>query len=133
MTLYHVYKLSLAKKIFVDLPEVSTPNPAVSVSFGERAILTCNVKATPVYDLVYWELKDSFATRRIFTGTVGTEGSTVNNSTLILKYATDTVSGLYTCFARNALGISKSSSINLTVKGGKKTKATFFKLKKDFI
>ncbi|CAC5364617.1 HMCN [Mytilus coruscus] len=114
--------ISRSKSIFLhvigDLPEVFVPNPAVNVSFGDSVNLTCNVKATPVYDLVYWEHKDTFATRRIFTGTVGTEGSTVDNPTLILKYATNTVSGLYTCFARNAVGISKSSSINLTVNGG---------------
>ncbi|CAC5381889.1 unnamed protein product [Mytilus coruscus] len=110
---------SISLHVIGDLPEVSVPNLAVNVNFGDSVNLRCNVTAKSLHNFVYWEHKDTFATRRILTGTVGTEGSTVETPSLTLKYATNTVSGLYTCFARNAVGTSKSSTINLTVYGGK--------------
>ncbi|XP_052081097.1 hemicentin-1-like [Mytilus californianus] len=114
--------ISRSESIFLhvtgDLPEVSVPILAVNVSFGDSVNLICNVTAKPLHDFVYWEHKETFATRRILTGTVGTEGSTVETPSLTLKYATNTMSGLYTCFARNAVGISKSSTIKLKVNGG---------------
>lgn len=89
------------------------------MSFGDSVGLICHIKAYPLHDLVYWEHNENGVIRRIFRETVGTEGITVENPTLYLKYATNNGSGLYTCFARNVVGISNSSAIHVSVNGGK--------------
>ncbi|CAG2197201.1 PXDN [Mytilus edulis] len=103
---------------FQDLPDVKAPIPTIEISFGDSVDLICNVKANPLHDLVYWEHNVTGVIRRIFKETDGANGCTVENPSLSIDYVTNTVSGLYTCFAKNVVGVSHSSAINVTVKGG---------------
>ncbi|OPL33462.1 hypothetical protein AM593_10437, partial [Mytilus galloprovincialis] len=101
-----------------DLPEVFVYIKKTEISFGDSVILGCQIKASPTHDFVYWEHNVTGVVRRLFRETLGIEGITVDNPTLSLKYATNNASGLYTCFARNVVGTSYSSAINVSVKGG---------------
>lgn len=103
---------------FSENPTVFVPFDTISVDFGAEMKLSCNVDSTLPITIVYWEKIINGIRSRINYGTVGTTGINANNPSLTILYSTSADSGFYSCFAGNAVGISHSSTINVTVVGG---------------
>lgn len=91
-----------------------------TIQYGRNVTMGCNVLSTPPHSLVYWEKNTSEQTFLINAGFVGIQGVVPDNPSLTIEYATLSDSAMYTCFAKNIVGIGRSSvSSNLTVVGCK--------------
>lgn len=104
---------------FSEKPTVIVQFNQISVNFGAKMNLPCNVDSTLPITTVYWERIINGFISRINHGTVGTNGINAKNPSLTILHSTSADSGYYTCLAGNVVGISHSSSINVTVAGGK--------------
>ncbi|CAG2221471.1 HMCN [Mytilus edulis] len=85
--------------------------------YGEDITLNCNVKADPAITDVYWERVQNETSMIINQGSVGVQGITPQNPSLIIISITDIHIGKYRCFASNAVGTSGSESMSLDVIG----------------
>lgn len=68
---------------------------------------------------VYWERVQNETSMIINQGSVGVQGITPQNPSLIIISITDMHIGKYRCFASNAVGTSGSESMSLDVIGGR--------------
>lgn len=67
---------------------------------------------------MYWERVINGFISRIYQDTIGIKGTNADNPSLTIIYSTNADSGLYTCLVGNAVGISRSTYMNVTVAGG---------------
>lgn len=89
-------------------------------SYGRNVTMKCNIHSTPYHTSVYWVKTTNGQSFLINTGMPGIQGVVPDNPSLTIEYAVLSDSGMYTCFAKNIVGIGKSSiSLNLTVIGRK--------------
>lgn len=102
-----------SKASISDVPTVDVPLIGYTIEHGNDISLLCTVNAIPLHTKVYW-IKETGKGKIVLNhGTTGTIGMTVANPSLSLKPAVTTDSGLYTCFAFNAIGTGISRTITL--------------------
>ncbi|CAC5391231.1 unnamed protein product [Mytilus coruscus] len=106
-------------EVIGELPSISITTSLLSVNYGEKVHILCAVNGNPPPTQVYWEKEFNDIKKVIHNGTIGTEGITVANPSLILLHATDSDKGFYKCSAVNEFGRDSSSSIELNVVGGR--------------
>lgn len=87
-------------------------------NYGSVITINCTIDADPVASAVYWMKEAQNEIRKLETGLGGTRGMTLEQPSLTIEYTSVSDAGLYTCFARNSIGIGKSKSVNVTVYGG---------------
>ncbi|CAC5364616.1 unnamed protein product [Mytilus coruscus] len=92
-----------------DLPEVNVPLEPFSTVAGFDVILKCVIKAVPQAIEVYWQRHTSNDVHTIIkSSTLNIEGSTVGDPSLTIRKASVSMSGEYTCIARNHVGTVRS-------------------------
>ncbi|VDI13642.1 Hypothetical predicted protein, partial [Mytilus galloprovincialis] len=111
----------ISLQVIGEIPIIFVPLDKLSTNFGAKIKLFCTVNSTLPITIVYWERIVNGVLSRVNHGTVGTNGINANNPSLTILHSTSADSGLYTCFAGNAVGINYSSPINVTVVGGMPT------------
>ncbi|XP_052080992.1 immunoglobulin superfamily member 10-like [Mytilus californianus] len=97
------------------IPEVTVPHDPLTVEAGVDVTLNCDIKAIPSATEVYWERKTSNSTTIINKYSLQVEGSTVSDPSLTIQSASVSMSGKYTCFARNPVGIESGVETVLKV------------------
>lgn len=80
------------------------PQEPLTVEAGVDVTLNCDVKAMPSATEVYWERKTNNSTTIINRNSLQVEGSTVSNPSLTIQSASVSMSGKYTCIAKNPVG-----------------------------
>lgn len=91
------------------------PQKPLTVEAGVDVTLNCDVKAIPSATEIYWERKTNNSTTIIHKKSLQVEGSTVSNPSLTIQSASVSMSGKYTCFAKNPVGVD--SGVEIVVKG----------------
>lgn len=103
----------------LDLPTLEIEQKQYATVYGEDITLICNVNADPAITHVYWERVQNETSMIINQGSVGVQGITPQNPSMIIISVTNMHIGKYRCFASNAVGTSGSESMSLSVIGGK--------------
>ncbi|CAG2192940.1 HMCN [Mytilus edulis] len=99
------------------LPTIEIEQKQYATVYGEDITLICNVNADPAITHVYWERVQNETSMIINQGSVGVQGITPQNPSLIIISITNMHIGKYRCFASNAVGTSGSESMSLDVIG----------------
>ncbi|XP_071150586.1 uncharacterized protein [Mytilus edulis] len=98
-------------------PVVDTPSITHITGIGYTVTLTCSIRnAFPAVSKVYWERSIRGAITRLSSVSIGIMGVTVDNPSLIIPSAMESMTGEYTCFAVNSVGTGSSFPATLTVK-----------------
>lgn len=105
--------------ILTGLPLVRVNPVNYNVLFGTFILIRCTVISNPKANKVYWQRTKDGNISTINTGSVGTDGITLADPSLTLKYTTSADAGIYVCFATNDIGTGLSKEVNMTVYGGK--------------
>lgn len=101
--------------IIAGLPEVSVPSMMHLTGTGYTITITCSVKNTyPEVSNVYWQRYLHGSTTMIHSNSIGIKGVTVENPSLIIPYAMESMTGEYICFAENSVGTGSSLPAKLT-------------------
>lgn len=103
---------------FVETPVVQVGSRNYTTSYGTSIMLECTVHADPPVRHVFWKKSVNGLITTITPGTIGTQGSTPSNPSLIIVVPTNWDSGNYVCFAINDIGQRGSLSTELKVSGG---------------
>ncbi|CAC5388894.1 unnamed protein product [Mytilus coruscus] len=90
------------------IPEVIVPRKTLIEKAGINVTLNCNIKAFPPVTEVYWERHINKSITIIKQHSLQVEGSTVSNPSLTIRTASVSMSGKYTCLARNPVGTERS-------------------------
>ncbi|VDH95558.1 Hypothetical predicted protein [Mytilus galloprovincialis] len=115
---------SIVLEVVGDLPTIEIEQKHYATVYGEDITLICNVNADPAITHVYWEIVQNETSMIINQGSVGVQGITPQNPSMIIISVTNMHIGKYRCFASNAVGTSGSESMSLSVIGGKPTVTT---------
>ncbi|XP_071150591.1 hemicentin-1-like [Mytilus edulis] len=98
-------------------PVVYTPSITHMTGIGYTVTITCSIRnAFPAVSKVYWERSIRGAITRLSSVSIGIMGVTVDNPSLIIPSAMESMTGEYTCFAVNSVGTGSSFPATLTVK-----------------
>ncbi|CAG2207666.1 HMCN [Mytilus edulis] len=90
-----------------------------TVEYGRRITLSCHVIASPKLTHVYWQKSTNDTITSISNGLPGVLGVTVDHPSLTIEYVTREDIGIYTCIAKNALGIGRSNeTVNINLIAG---------------
>ncbi|XP_076071918.1 protein sax-3-like isoform X2 [Mytilus galloprovincialis] len=90
-----------------------------TVEYGRRITLSCHVIASPKLTHVYWQKSTNGTITSISNGLPGVLGVTVDHPSLTIEYVTREDIGIYTCIAKNALGIGRSNeTVNINLIAG---------------
>ncbi|CAC5425483.1 unnamed protein product [Mytilus coruscus] len=116
--------ISIVLEVIGDLPTIEIEQKQYASVYGEDITLNCIVKSDPAVTDVYWERVQNDTSIIINQGSVGVQGITPQNPSLIIISSTKIHIGKYRCFASNAVGTSGSESMSLDVIGGKPTVTT---------
>lgn len=96
-------------------PVVDTPSITHITGIGYTVTLTCSIRnAFPAVSKVYWERSIRGAITRLSSVSIGIMGVTVDNPSLIIPSAMESMTGEYTCFAVNSVGTGSSFPATLT-------------------
>lgn len=116
---------------FSDIPEVHVRDTTYKTGVDYSVTLSCRIiKASPAISRVYWQRFINNATTVLSSDSTGYTGSTIEDPSLTILSAKETMSGEYTCFAINAVGTG--SSFPTTLKGTS-TVFDLFKRNKNFM
>lgn len=87
------------------------------MGIGYSVTLICQVtKAFPAVSRIYWERYKNNATTVITSNSIGIDGVTIDIPSLTISSAKESMSGEYTCFAKNYVGTGSSFPTLLTGK-----------------
>lgn len=107
-------------------PVVHIESTIVSGIYGVPITLYVVIDATPAPFHVYWTQANTYGEIiTINSRSTGYEGGNSGVPSLTLSYPRFTDKGLYTCYARNALGLGYSYKIHLDVEGGMRNLSFF--------
>ncbi|XP_071150580.1 hemicentin-1-like [Mytilus edulis] len=113
------YSLTIELTVIGGLPEVSVPSITHLTGIGYTVTLSCSVKNPfPPISKVYWERLIHGSITRLESDSIGIHGITVENPSLIIPSAMESMTGEYTCFGVNSVGTGRSFPASLTVKAG---------------
>ncbi|XP_052080635.1 uncharacterized protein LOC127718601 [Mytilus californianus] len=113
------YSSSIKLNVIGGLPEVDVPSITHLTGIGYTITLTCSIKnAFPAISRVYWERYVHGSITRLSSASIGIMGVTVDNPSLIIPLAMESMTGEYTCLAVNSVGTGRSFPAKLTVKAG---------------
>ncbi|CAG2206440.1 unnamed protein product [Mytilus edulis] len=90
-------------------PIVTVDSSNETVEYGSNVTLNCNVISSPTHTEVYWQKSSNGTITSLFDGLPGVLGVTLDNPSLTIEYITREDIGIYTCFAKNSLGIGSSN------------------------
>ncbi|CAC5425775.1 HMCN [Mytilus coruscus] len=103
----------------IDIPEVIVPFETYKTGVDYSVTLICRIKAViPTVTKVYWQRYINNATAVILSGSTGIGGVTLDNPSLTILSAKESMSGEYTCFAINSVGTGSSLPTSLKVESG---------------
>ncbi|XP_063406022.1 hemicentin-1-like [Mytilus trossulus] len=95
--------------VHADIPEVVVPSEIYTTGVDYTVTLVCVVlDASPEVIKVYWQRFINNATTVITYASAGVDGVTVDNPSLTIRSAKESMSGEYTCFAINYVGTGSS-------------------------
>ncbi|XP_052080328.1 hemicentin-1-like isoform X4 [Mytilus californianus] len=113
------YSSSVRLTVIGGLPEVSVPSLKYLTGTGHTISISCFVKNTsPEVSKVYWKRYLHGSSTIISSTSIGIKGVTVENPSLIIPSAMESMTGEYTCFAVNSVGTGSSLPAKLTVTTG---------------
>ncbi|XP_071148708.1 hemicentin-1-like [Mytilus edulis] len=113
------YSSSVRLAVIGGLPEVSVPSLTYLTGAGHTIAINCFVKNTsPEISKVYWKRYIHGSSTIISSASIGIKGVTVENPSLIIPSAMESMTGEYTCFAVNSVGTGSSLPAKVTVKTG---------------
>lgn len=105
-----------------DVPEVSVLLQPIIIAAGLDVILECSIRAVPPTVEVYWQRNTNDHQTIIRSSSLNINGSTVDDPSLVIRKASVSMSGEYTCITRNPVGtgrslptILKGKRINMTI------------------
>ncbi|CAG2242322.1 unnamed protein product [Mytilus edulis] len=99
------------------VPIVNVRDTIYSIGYGEKATLNCFITSNPSVTNVYWE-KEVNGTKNILNNlTMGIQGVSRNDPSLVLMESTKSDIGTYRCVAINDVGTGKSETLSLMVVG----------------
>lgn len=90
------------------LPEVNVLLQPLITTAGLDVILRCSIRAVPPAIEVYWQRNTNDHQTIIKSSSLNINGSTVGDPSLTIRKASVSMSGEYTCIARNSVGTGKS-------------------------
>lgn len=100
------------------VPIVNVRETSYSIGYGEKALLNCFITPNPSVTNVYWE-REVNGTKHILNNlTMGIQGVSRNDPSLVLMESTKSDIGTYRCVAINDVGTGKSETLSLMVVGG---------------
>lgn len=91
----------------------------VTAEYGHSVLLGCSITADPPVVTVYWQKEHGGIITNITSTTPGIDGITISKPSLKIKEMRESDSGVYICYAVNAVGHAHSKNINLSVEGSK--------------
>ncbi|XP_076088633.1 cell adhesion molecule CEACAM5-like [Mytilus galloprovincialis] len=113
------YSSAIKLNVIGGIPDVDVPSMTHLTGIGYTITLTCSIKnAFPAISRVYWERYIHGSITRLSSASIGIMGVTVDNPSLIIPMAMESMTGEYTCLAVNSVGTGRSFPAKLTVKAG---------------
>ncbi|XP_052080609.1 hemicentin-1-like [Mytilus californianus] len=113
------YSSAIELNVIGGLPEVDVPSITHLTGIGYTITLTCSIKnGFPAISRVYWERYIHGSITRLSSASIGIMGVTIDNPSLIIPLAMESMTGEYTCLAVNSVGTGRSFPAKLTVKAG---------------
>lgn len=101
--------------IVAGIPDVDVPSLTHLTGVGYTITLTCSIQnAFPAISKVYWERYIYGSITRLSSDSIGIMGVTVDNPSLIIPMAMESMTGEYTCLAVNSVGTGRSFPAKLT-------------------
>lgn len=96
---------------------VTIPLVKYETYYGLSATLLCIItNFGPSVYMVYWKRFINNATTIITSETIGVVGSSIDNPSITIAFARESMSGEYSCFAVNNVGTGSSLPVVLTGK-----------------
>ncbi|CAC5410866.1 HMCN [Mytilus coruscus] len=114
----HASSLSSSLIVIGDIPLLSIATHLYTANYGYEHTIECFVNATPKHTEVFWKHNASGFVRTINEETSGVRGASVDVPSLTINTVTTSDIGIYTCMAKNPVGIGSSQQIELSVNGG---------------
>lgn len=93
-----------------DIPKIVTPKRSYTTGYDSDVIIECIIKSQPALKQVYWEKRSVEGEITV----INSSGGSVGHS-LLIKNATMSDHGRYTCFAANIVGKISSCPILLNI------------------
>lgn len=107
--------------MFTAKPDVQIKSTLVSGIYGVSVTLYVDIDAAPPSFHIYWTQENAHGgIITINSRATGYEGGNISVPSLTLSHPRFTDKGLYTCYARNDIGLGYSYKIHVEIKGGKK-------------
>ncbi|XP_052103319.1 hemicentin-1-like [Mytilus californianus] len=99
-----------------NIPVVTTPTSAYTVTIGDSVTMTCSVTANPQHTTVYWQyISGGLSTNVNIGGRFS--GSSVNSPSLTISNVQLSNQGTYVCYATNSVGTGRGANVILLVIG----------------
>ncbi|CAC5368999.1 HMCN [Mytilus coruscus] len=96
-------------EILADIPKVIVLSESYTTGISYSVTLLCRITiAIPAVSKVYWQRYINNSTTVITYDSIGIDGVTVDNPSLTIFSAKESMSGEYTCFAINLVGTGSS-------------------------
>ncbi|CAC5384056.1 HMCN [Mytilus coruscus] len=99
------------------LPNVRIRNAMYITVYGQLVTLDCLITSDPPATMVYWIKNTNGFNFTLTVGSIGVVGSTAETPSLTIEHPANSDSGVYWCFAINAIGHGSSLSSSLIVIG----------------
>lgn len=103
--------------LFIDVPRVTVAQDSYAVTTGTTVTLQCSVFAIPQATSIIWDRVVNGVRDSMDTTSNRYSGATVNNPSLTIHNTEGDDSGIYRCYAKNAVGTTSSPGVILTVAG----------------